>query len=149
MTPATGGRRIKPHALELADGGRLVLGADGSIDHIDGHGSRVHRWKLDDPEWPDNRRSGSGCSPRPPRPHRGVPSRARDHRAGSPLSDGAQTYAGTVGRREGVTHGNLAPARRSAGTKSRPSEPARGTIPMRAVIDWPLTMNVMKKGLPN
>ncbi len=53
MTPVTGGRRFKPHALELADGGRLVLGADGSIDHIDDHGSRVQRWTPDDPEWPD------------------------------------------------------------------------------------------------
>ena len=51
--PATRGRRFKPHAFELADGGRLVLGVDGSIDHIDDHGSRVHRWTPDDPEWPD------------------------------------------------------------------------------------------------
>ena len=40
-TPATRGRRFKPHGLELADGGRLVLGADGSIDRIDDHGSRM------------------------------------------------------------------------------------------------------------
>ena len=52
-TPATGGRRFKPHELELADGGRLVLGADGAIDHIDARGSTKHRWMLDDPEWPD------------------------------------------------------------------------------------------------
>lgn len=52
-TPATRGRRFKPHELELADGGRLVLSADGSIDHIDDHGSTMHRWKPDDPEWPD------------------------------------------------------------------------------------------------
>ena len=52
-TPATRGRRFKSHEIELADGGRLVLGRDGSIDHIDDHGSRVHRWKPDDPEWPD------------------------------------------------------------------------------------------------
>ena len=50
---ATRGRRFKPHEIELADGSRLVLGMDGSIDHIDDHGSRVHRWKPDDPEWPD------------------------------------------------------------------------------------------------
>lgn len=52
-TPATRGRRFKPHEIELADGSRLVLSKDGSIDHIDDHGSRVHRWKPDDPEWPD------------------------------------------------------------------------------------------------
>ena len=51
--PATRGRRFKPRALELADGGRLVLGADGSIDRIDDHGSRMHRWTPDDSEWPD------------------------------------------------------------------------------------------------
>jgi hypothetical protein len=52
-TPTTRGRRFKPHALELADGGKLVLEADGSIDQLDDHGSRVHRWTPDDPEWPD------------------------------------------------------------------------------------------------
>ncbi len=52
-TPAIRGRRFKPHGLDLADGGRLVLSADGSIDHIDDHGSRTHRWMPDDPEWPD------------------------------------------------------------------------------------------------
>ncbi len=49
----TRGRRFKPHELELADGARLVLGADGSIEHVDGHGARVHRWTPEDPEWPD------------------------------------------------------------------------------------------------
>ena len=52
-TPATRGRRFKPNGLDLADGGRLVLGADGSIDRIDDHGSRMRRWTPDDPEWPD------------------------------------------------------------------------------------------------
>jgi hypothetical protein len=52
-TAATRGRRFKPHAVELAAGGRLVLGVDGSIDHIDERGSTVHRWKADDPAWPD------------------------------------------------------------------------------------------------
>jgi hypothetical protein len=51
-TPATRGRRFKPHALELADGGRLILAADGSIDHLDDHGTSTHRWTPDDPEWP-------------------------------------------------------------------------------------------------
>lgn len=52
-TTATPGRRFKPHELELADGGRLVLGVDGSIERIDERGSMMHRWKHDDPEWPD------------------------------------------------------------------------------------------------
>lgn len=52
-TPSTRGRRFKPHEIRLADGGGLVLGRDGSIDHIDDHGTRVHRWRPDDPEWPD------------------------------------------------------------------------------------------------
>jgi hypothetical protein len=52
-TSATRGRRFKPRELDLADGGRLVLGVDGSIDHIDERGSTKHGWKLDDPEWPD------------------------------------------------------------------------------------------------
>ena len=52
-TRATRGRRFKPHTLELADGGRLVLGVDGSIDHIDERGTGMQRWDPDDPEWPD------------------------------------------------------------------------------------------------
>ena len=52
-SPATRGRRFKPHALELADGGRLILSADGSIDRLDDHGSTTHSWTPDDPEWPD------------------------------------------------------------------------------------------------
>ncbi len=52
-TPATRGRRFKPHELKLADGGRLVLSVDGSIDHIDERGSTMHRWQPGDPEWPD------------------------------------------------------------------------------------------------
>jgi hypothetical protein len=51
-TPATSNRRFKPHEIALADG-RLVLGRDGSIEHIDDQGSRVHRWTPDDPGWPD------------------------------------------------------------------------------------------------
>jgi len=51
--PKPRGRRFKPHRLELADGARLVLGADGSIEHIDGAGASVQRWTPDDPEWPD------------------------------------------------------------------------------------------------
>lgn len=51
--PATRGRRFRPHELELTDGGRLILGVDGSIDHIDERGATQHRWQPDDPGWPD------------------------------------------------------------------------------------------------
>jgi hypothetical protein len=47
------GRRFRRHELELADGGRLVLGVDGSIDRMDALGSKTHSWTTDDPEWPD------------------------------------------------------------------------------------------------
>ena len=52
-TSAARGGRFKPHALGLADGGQLVLGADGSIDRLDDSGSTVERWAPDDPDWPD------------------------------------------------------------------------------------------------
>ena len=51
-TPAAS-RRYKPHAVGLTDGGQLVLGVDGSIRHVDEHGSNVHVWMTDDPAWPD------------------------------------------------------------------------------------------------
>lgn len=51
--PGTTGRRFKPNTLKLADGGKLVLAADGSIDHLDDQGTRMHRWTPDDPGWPD------------------------------------------------------------------------------------------------
>lgn len=50
---AARGRRFKPHEIELADGGRLVLAVDGSIRHMDVHGSTMHSWGLEDPTWPD------------------------------------------------------------------------------------------------
>ena len=52
-TPAPQSRRFKRHELELADGGRLVLSVDGSIDHVDDHGATTNSWTLDDPDWPD------------------------------------------------------------------------------------------------
>ena len=52
-TAATPGRRFKPHELKLADGERLVLSVDGSIERIDERGSVMQRWMVDDPEWPD------------------------------------------------------------------------------------------------
>lgn len=51
-TPAPHGRRFRRHELELADGGKLVLAVDGSIEHVDADGSTTHSWMPDDPEWP-------------------------------------------------------------------------------------------------
>jgi hypothetical protein len=34
----TRGRRFRPREIELADGSRLVLGKDGTIDHVDARG---------------------------------------------------------------------------------------------------------------
>jgi hypothetical protein len=50
--PVPRGRRYRRHELELADGGRLVLGVDGTIDRLDRLGSTTHSWTPDDPEWP-------------------------------------------------------------------------------------------------
>jgi hypothetical protein len=50
-SPATRGRRFKPHSLALANGAKLTLSADGSIDHVDGQGATIHSWTPDDPEW--------------------------------------------------------------------------------------------------
>jgi hypothetical protein len=52
-TPARRSHRYKRHELELADGGRLVLGGDGSIARLDADGSKTHSWMPDDPGWPD------------------------------------------------------------------------------------------------
>jgi len=46
------GRRYRRHAIELADGGRLVLGVDGTIERTDAAGTATHTWGTDDPEWP-------------------------------------------------------------------------------------------------
>jgi hypothetical protein len=64
-TPATRGRRFKPHAIELTEGGRLLLGVDGSIDHVDDRDSSLHRWKPDDPGWSDQA-IRFGLYPQPP-----------------------------------------------------------------------------------
>ena len=53
QTPAFRGRRYRRHELDLADGGRLILGADGRIERLDAHGSTTHSWMPADPEWPD------------------------------------------------------------------------------------------------
>jgi hypothetical protein len=50
-SPAAHGRRFKRRELQLADGGRLVLNADGSIAQLDGDGNQAHAWAPTDPDW--------------------------------------------------------------------------------------------------
>lgn len=50
---ASRGRRYRHHEIELADGGRLVLGVDGTIAHRDARGSTTQSWSPEDPGWPD------------------------------------------------------------------------------------------------
>jgi hypothetical protein len=52
-TSAARGRRFKPQALELADGGRLVLRADGTIEHLDAQGAAIESWAPHQPGWAD------------------------------------------------------------------------------------------------
>lgn len=52
-TPPSQGRQFKPSQLELADGVRLSLRADGSIAQLDAHGATTHSWKPDEVGWPD------------------------------------------------------------------------------------------------
>ncbi len=49
--PAAHGRRFKRRELKLADGGTLVLNADGSIAQLDGDGNQAHAWEPVDPDW--------------------------------------------------------------------------------------------------
>jgi hypothetical protein len=51
--PVGRGHRYRRHELDLADGGRLVLGVDGTIDRLDPDGSTTQSWGPDDPGWPD------------------------------------------------------------------------------------------------
>lgn len=53
--PASGrrGPRFRHHELELADGGALVLDADGTIAHVDELGATTRTWLPGDPEWPN------------------------------------------------------------------------------------------------
>ncbi len=50
-TPAARGRRFKRRELELPDGNRLILNADGSIDQVSGDGGTQQSWARDDPDW--------------------------------------------------------------------------------------------------
>ena len=50
-SPAAHGRRFKRRELQLADGGTLVLNADGSIAQLDGDDKPTHTWAPADPDW--------------------------------------------------------------------------------------------------
>jgi hypothetical protein len=50
-SPAAPSRRFKPRELQLPDGGRLVLNAEGSIAQLDGVGKPTQEWAPGDPEW--------------------------------------------------------------------------------------------------
>ncbi len=49
--PAAHGRRFKHRELDLADGGKLVLEADGSISQVDPAGTSKQTWEPADPDW--------------------------------------------------------------------------------------------------
>jgi hypothetical protein len=51
--PAHRGRRYRRRELALADGGRLVLRTDGTIEQRDAHGAVTQAWPPDDAGWPD------------------------------------------------------------------------------------------------
>ena len=48
---AAHGRRFKHRELDLADGGKLVLKADGSISQVDASGAPTQTWDPADPNW--------------------------------------------------------------------------------------------------
>jgi len=50
-SPAAHGRRFKHRELDLADGGKLVLKADGSISQVDASGAPTQTWDPADPDW--------------------------------------------------------------------------------------------------
>jgi hypothetical protein len=50
-TTRTHGRRFKPRQVELADGGRLLLDAGGSITLLDASGAQVGAWSRADADW--------------------------------------------------------------------------------------------------
>lgn len=52
-TPAHRARRYRRRELPLADGGRLVLRADGAIEHLGAAGAATQTWTPDDPAWAD------------------------------------------------------------------------------------------------
>ncbi len=48
---AAHGRRYKHRELDLGEGARLVLRADGSIAQVDAAGVPTQTWEQADPEW--------------------------------------------------------------------------------------------------
>jgi hypothetical protein len=48
---AAHGRRFKHRELDLADGGTLVLKADGSISRVDAAGAPTQTWDPADADW--------------------------------------------------------------------------------------------------
>ncbi len=50
-SPAAHGRRFKHREIDLADGGKLVLRADGSISQVDASGASTQTWDPADPDW--------------------------------------------------------------------------------------------------
>ena len=58
-------RRYRRHELALPDGGRLRLGADGTIARLDADGATTQSWLPSDPAWP-NQAIRFGLRPQPP-----------------------------------------------------------------------------------
>ena len=58
-------RRYRRHELALPDGGRLRLGVDGTIEHLEADGSTTRSWAVADPDWP-NQAIRFGLRPEPP-----------------------------------------------------------------------------------
>ena len=50
-SPAAHGRRFKHRELDLADGAKLILKADGSISQVDASGAPTQTWDPADPDW--------------------------------------------------------------------------------------------------
>jgi len=49
--PTVPGPHFKRRRLELAEGGALVMGGDGSIEQTDAAGATTGKWASGDPEW--------------------------------------------------------------------------------------------------
>ena len=52
MTPTTKPHRYRPRQIALADGGTLLLRADGTIEHQDATGATTETLAPTDPAWP-------------------------------------------------------------------------------------------------
>ncbi len=51
--PSPRRRRYRRHELDLADGEKLVLRTDGTIEHRGADGAVTRTWAPEDPAWPD------------------------------------------------------------------------------------------------